>query len=558
MKQIPFSFSSILSLLIIVFLLFNFGSSHAQTVYNNNNKLLLNDCEIMSSDSVLCEGESSILNINFPMPDSSSIIAEQVKDSLYSGLGDWNFTDSFLIINYSKTYGLPGMMIYGDSSQNYGAIEAEVRQTEVGPEANVGVAMAVNPNNYDDEHLYNGPGSYFLAISGDKVELYNGIWNTPMGYSSGPIASKAIAGLQINTWNKVKLEILPDAHVYGYVNDSLYIDYEISDEKIPTGYFALVTSNSHNEYRKVSSYYFPIDIFWSTGDTTRSITVEPVKSKDYTVVISGANNKIWTDTISITVNQIANIVEYVSICEGERYKDWDETGQYNSTFQSISGCDSFVTTILTVNQKYKVTENITICEGDSYKDWTTEGQHQEILKSVFGCDSTTITNLSFYPIFHVGINVNKDTLISDINSQIYQWYNEDKGKIEGATENNYIVTESGKYYFITEDNNGCSIESNSITIVYSSSDLILIQDFKYSIIPNPNNGHFRFRVESKPKEDFTLKLINPIGQVIDSRGVQQAEPNHFENFEFENLSKGMYLLIITSDGVNVSEKIIVH
>ena len=83
------------------------------------------------------------------------------------------------------------------------------------------------------------------------------------------------------------------------------------------------------------------------------------------------------------------------------------------------------------------------------------------------------------------------------------------------------------------------------------------EDFRYSIIPNPNNGQFVFRLKSDYKKSFNLNLVNPLGQTIDIRHVKPAGINYSENFDTRRLSKGIYLLIISNDLSTVSEKIIV-
>jgi hypothetical protein len=83
-------------------------------------------------------------------------------------------------------------------------------------------------------------------------------------------------------------------------------------------------------------------------------------------------------------------------------------------------------------------------------------------------------------------------------------------------------------------------------------------EFSYSIIPNPNNGQFVFRLKSDYKKSFNLQLVNPLGQTIEIRHVKPAGINYTENFDTRSLSKGIYMLIISNDLSSVSEKIIVQ
>ncbi|MBK6281653.1 MAG: hypothetical protein IPF54_02360 [Draconibacterium sp.] len=113
----------------------------------------------------------------------------------------------------------------------YGAIEAVIRQTGSGGNDFAGVAMAVKRNLNDANYPFNGAGCYLLSIYNGHISLNN--IETP-----GEIIGKDIPGLSVANWNKLKLEILPNAHIYGYVNDALYIDYAIPNGIVPKGRFA--------------------------------------------------------------------------------------------------------------------------------------------------------------------------------------------------------------------------------------------------------------------------------------------------------------------------------
>ncbi|NQU84737.1 MAG: HYR domain-containing protein [Mariniphaga sp.] len=84
---------------------------------------------------------------------------------------------------------------------------------------------------------------------------------------------------------------------------------------------------------------------------------------------------------------------------------------------------------------------------------------------------------------------------------------------------------------------------------------VTLNVFQYSIIPNPNRGIFSFRIDSNPEPELTLKLINVIGQVIETRTIVSSVVNHTEWFNVPHLSKGIYLLEISSDEFHKCEKI---
>src|SRR5690606_23433821 len=102
-------------------------------------------------------------------------------------------------------------------------------------------------------------------------------------------------------------------------------------------------------------------------------------------------------SVNRELNKIS-IVEDVTICEGEEYMGWTQSGQYERVLQRIpeftSGADSIVLTNLFVNPDYHFFEEINIPDGGTYKGWTESGTYELNLVSSQGCDSTVIINLT--------------------------------------------------------------------------------------------------------------------------------------------------------------------
>ena len=95
----------------------------------------------------------------------------------------------------------------------------------------------------------------------------------------------------------------------------------------------------------------------------------------------------------------------VSICEGENYEGWVETGDYERTLMSSTGLDSVITTHLTVFPVYESEEFISICDGESYEGFTETGEYRREFKSVNDCDSVVITHLTVNEIYkNLGVN----------------------------------------------------------------------------------------------------------------------------------------------------------
>ena len=113
--------------------------------------------------------------------------------------------------------------------------------------------------------------------------------------------------------------------------------------------------------------------------------------------VSGADSIVTTN---LTVNQVTHTTEDIILTEGESYQGWTQPGQYDRTLTSVTGCDSMVTTNLTVAFNQYTLEDIAICEGESYQGWTQTGQYERILTAASGADSIVTTNLTVNPVTH--------------------------------------------------------------------------------------------------------------------------------------------------------------
>ena len=251
------------------------------------------------------------------------------------------------------------------------------------------------------------------------------------------------------------------------------------------------------------------------------------------------------------------LTEDVSICEGETYEGITESGTHQRELETVTGCDSIVITNLTVFPIYESEEDVTLCEGEIYNGWSVSGTYADTLASITGCDSIIVTRLTVLPSYQPDIIINKNTLSTTATFQSYKWYKND-GNILVGTESEYTITESGEYYLVVADENGCTNTSVAVNMVYTSVYENTIEDFNYSIIPNPNKGKFTFRIISGTNEEFRLKLINTMGQVIEIREIKTPEVDQVEQFEMSYLSKGIYHLVISSDKFYTSEKIVIQ
>ena len=185
------------------------------------------------------------------------------------------------------------------------------------------------------------------------------------------------------------------------------------------------------------------------------------------------------------------------------------------------------------------------------------GQYSENFTSIEGFDSIVTTNLSFYQTLDPVIVARADTLISLNTYQKYQWY-DTNGAIDSANENRYVINKSGEYYLLITDNNGCSKSSEAVNVYHTYSIHDTFEKFKYSVIPNPNNGKFSLKITNILGKNLTLKLMNSVGRDIEVRKTIPANYNYTERFDISYLGKGIYYLVISDGSTQQTKKIMVQ
>jgi gliding motility-associated-like protein len=107
-------------------------------------------------------------------------------------------------------------------------------------------------------------------------------------------------------------------------------------------------------------------------------------------------------TTILSVQPAVSRVQALSLCTGQSVKvglkTYAQTGIYQDTLKTWTGCDSLITTHLSFNNIILKSQNLTICEGDAVKVGTRlynkTGVFKDTLRALGGCDSVVTTNLT--------------------------------------------------------------------------------------------------------------------------------------------------------------------
>jgi gliding motility-associated-like protein len=202
------------------------------------------------------------------------------------------------------------------------------------------------------------------------------------------------------------------------------------------------------------------DYTYPDGSLSANIIADENHTSDFMNSV-GCDSSIVTN---LTVVSAFSITENQDICPGSDYTFPDGTMSTNiqvnemnvSTIMSSGGCDSIVTTNLTVSQVYNLSETVSVCENSSltYPDGSTEiitasTSHTSNLISSVGCDSVIVTMVNMTPLF----NSSEMILVCENNTVTYP---------DGTTE---VITGNTSYTSNLISVAGCdSIITTNVTM----------------------------------------------------------------------------------------------
>ncbi len=282
----------------------------------------------------------------------------------------------------------------------------------------------------------------------------------------------------------------------------------------------------------------------------------------------------------LTVNSSSSSTEEVTIAEGEDYLGWTQSGEYTRTIESVSGCDSTITTNLIVTAapeesvaepvtapveesvtipveesvtipveesntepvepeiRYE-TEYVTICEGDEYNGWTEAGVYESLISSDTGTQIFMTTHLTIEATTYA-------------TETIKIW--------KGENYNGW--TEPGHYERVLEAAAGCdSVVVTKLLVRGKGQNQDEVTAAIYKPIARTEDGPSDFRLESAGENEFLLypnparTFINveyrsqpgmdTMIEIVDGSGrtVHKQEARSISSrIDFNQLSPGMYYL----------------
>ncbi|TKK69904.1 gliding motility-associated C-terminal domain-containing protein [Ilyomonas limi] len=225
------------------------------------------------------------------------------------------------------------------------------------------------------------------------------------------------------------------------------------------------------------------------------------------------NTPAVSNSITVKIGKPVTTTINQSICEGENYAGYSQTGTYTDVFKSSSGCDSTRTLNLTVKNKITITIDTTICYGSNYNGYTASGIYTHTFTAASGCDSVQTINLNVLP--DINRKVWNDTLLCTGDTIVlspgvfdtYVWQ-------DGSAQSSFVVHKSGVYTVIVGNQCGTAVKQVNIT------EQVCTIAFPTGFTPNGDGLNDVFKVVNGYNlQYFRLRIINRWGQQVFTSGM---------------------------------------
>lgn len=279
------------------------------------------------------------------------------------------------------------------------------------------------------------------------------------------------------------------------------------------------------------------NIEWSNGAKTKSITVNTAGNY-YLTLYDNKGCFAQSETIEVTVTEKIDVVIDVPdnktvYCEGEEVRLSIPFATGPGKYKWSSG---------------ETTRTALIKEsGDYWIEFTRNGTN-----CAYRSQTVTLTfrDAPEQPsIEKVGNDIKAVG-----SSGIYQWFLNGE-RLTGAIKDTYTPTVDGVYTVMATNSNNCSSTSEEFVVSWLSIDNSIFEGI--TLNPNPNDGEFELRVNTKLIGLANLSIIDIQGQVVFEEKVSFSGNELIKNIKLNNLAKGIYFLKINSGTNEINSKFIV-
>lgn len=322
----------------------------------------------------------------------------------------------------------------------------------------------------------------------------------------------------------------------GDINDGVYLELE---EPLSPILFEVVPKTNYNSYTdfrtEIRNNYLSIN-----GNTIK------YRSKAYDTELT-----FYTDFSNLPeINDTK-----VDLTPAFVYQSPFINSQFGQEIITISMGDKNMLLDFTMNA-IEYEEHITICPGEEYKGWTETGIYESTDTLASGNECLLTTYLEVETLKPTIVR-SGDRLRTEKEYAAYQWYSS-AGSVSGETQQDYLIDSSGYYFLEATSVNGCIFRSDTAYYMYTFLDDIEINKPDWSVVPNPADKEITLKFDSNPTSLVSVKIFNSLGKLILQREIKYQAINQIEYFDVSDLKEGMYYVVISDNLSKSSRKIFIY
>lgn len=457
----------------------------------------------------------------------------------------------------------------------------------------------------------NDDNSFYININTGKIFTSKDINPAPEKTVELTIRVQDNAEFPLFTDTKAVIKITPGIDIEPPVITSFIVPSEHNSPTIPVSEFTVVDNGRITGFGITAQSYPPQEEEWLTAppatfffseegeqtfyawaiDTAGNISTpkqanitlqfpDTLEIVNYVTICNGQSYNGWSspgtykqlrtlnaDSVQLTITELTidsaeYITENITIKEGESYFGRTKPGIYERKLKNINGCDSIVETKLTVLQPIYSSEEITICEGENYLDWDSTGQYTRTLPSVLGADSIVTTYLHVNPIYQHEKNVyltKGESYNGWTESGSYiQQYTSITGCDSIVTINLTVHPWPGDAKYSYQEwseekkyrRNGTSASTNPVEVQRLKS--ITKHTSGLKIYPNPTDSYIIINSPSSADSSTRILLFNSTGKIFHAWQMETGS----KKIDLSHIPSGIYYIMITNMQTQSVEKII--
>jgi len=272
--------------------------------------------------------------------------------------------------------------------------------------------------------------------------------------------------------------------------------------------------------------------------------------------INGCDSILST---TLTVNSTFLFNQDQSICQNDSILLYgvyqNSAGIYYDSLQTINGCDSLYSTNLTVNVVFSSNQSESICEGDSILLYgvyqNTAGVYYDSLETISNCDSILSTTLTVNPLPTVTLaSFNPDTVCIDAALPVLPDGTPVGGTYTGTgvsgTNFDPQLAGAGTHdiiYTYTDGNLCANSDTSVITVDVCTGIESMRSDFGILIYPNPNSGLFTIEKPTDLNETVQIRVLDASAKLIVEKSIVEGQQKI--EVDITAYSSGLYYLQLT-------------